>query len=83
MNLTGMTSLNILCTLVISLLSFIPLQLESSVAEGSQNDSKINSTFNFVAAGDWGCDSKAHNTVNNIQNRSPEIVLALGDLSYQ
>jgi hypothetical protein len=42
-----------------------------------------NFDFNFVAAGDWGCDSKAHDTVNNMQNKSPEIVLALGDLSYQ
>jgi calcineurin-like phosphoesterase family protein len=39
--------------------------------------------FNFVAAGDWGCDAKAHDTVNNMQNKSPAIVLALGDLSYQ
>jgi predicted phosphohydrolase len=39
--------------------------------------------FNFVAAGDWGCDTKAHDTVKNMQNKSPEIVLGLGDLSYQ
>ncbi len=39
--------------------------------------------FNFVAAGDWGCDKKAHQTVTNMQNKSPELVLALGDLSYQ
>jgi hypothetical protein len=39
--------------------------------------------FNFVAAGDWGCDKKAHETVTNMQNKSPELVLALGDLSYQ
>jgi len=39
--------------------------------------------FNFVAAGDWGCDKKAHETVSNMQNKSPELVLALGDLSYQ
>ena len=39
--------------------------------------------FNFVAAGDWGGDAKAHDTVNNMQNKSPELVLALGDLSYQ
>ena len=30
-----------------------------------------------------GCDSKVQSTVNNIRNKSPEIVLALGDLSYQ
>lgn len=61
----------------------VTLQTMMSNVEASQNDSKIISDFNFVAAGDWGCDSKAHNTVNNIQNKSPEVVLALGDLSYQ
>ena len=25
--------------------------------------------FNFVAAGNWGCDSKAQSTVNTIRNR--------------
>ena len=39
--------------------------------------------FNFVAAGDWGCDKKLHETVTNMQNKSPELVLALGNLSYQ
>ncbi len=39
--------------------------------------------FNFVAAGDWGCDLKAKKTVINMKNHSPELVLALGDLSYQ
>jgi predicted phosphodiesterase len=41
------------------------------------------SDFNFVAAGDYGCDKKAHQTVTNMQNKSPELVLVLGDLSYQ
>ncbi len=39
--------------------------------------------FNFVAAGDWGCDTKVHETVSNMQNKSPDLVLVLGDLSYQ
>jgi predicted phosphohydrolase len=50
-------------------------------AQSSAKSSNID--FNFVAAGDWGCDTKAHDTVNNMQNKSPELVLALGDLSYQ
>ena len=41
------------------------------------------SDFNFVVAGDYGCDKKAHQTVTNMQNKSPELVLVLGDLSYQ
>ncbi len=41
------------------------------------------SDFSFVAAGDWGCDEKAQRTVMNIRNKAPDLVLALGDLSYQ
>jgi hypothetical protein len=39
--------------------------------------------FNFPAVGDWGCSSNAVKTKNNINSRSPERVLALGDYSYQ
>jgi hypothetical protein len=39
--------------------------------------------FNFAAAGDWGCNSRAVDTVNNIVNKNPELVLGLGDFSYE
>jgi calcineurin-like phosphoesterase family protein len=38
--------------------------------------------FNFVAVGDWGCTSNTINTVNNIIQKNPELILALGDFSY-
>jgi hypothetical protein len=38
--------------------------------------------FNFAAAGDWACSSKAKDTVKNIIDHDSELVLALGDLSY-
>jgi hypothetical protein len=38
--------------------------------------------FNFAAAGDWACTSKAKDTVKNIIDHDSELVLALGDLSY-
>jgi hypothetical protein len=41
------------------------------------------SDFNFAAAGDWGCKSRTPDTVNNIVNKNPELVLGLGDFSYQ
>ena len=56
---------------------------------GLQNDSlngdKSNKIrdFNFVAAGDFGCSGKANRTVMGMESAKPEIVLALGDLSYQ
>src|SRR5215204_118736 len=40
------------------------------------------SDFNFAAAGDWGCKSTAYDTLNNIVNKNPELVIGLGDFSY-
>lgn len=37
--------------------------------------------FNFVAAGDYGCSKNAKNTINSMQDKKPELVLPLGDLS--
>ncbi|MGB8159631.1 MAG: discoidin domain-containing protein, partial [Nitrososphaeraceae archaeon] len=41
------------------------------------------STLNIAAAGDWGCSSQAQSTLDNIVQKTPEVVLALGDLSYK
>jgi predicted phosphodiesterase len=41
------------------------------------------SDFNFAAAGDWGCVADTKKTVNNIVDKHPELVLALGDFSYE
>ena len=38
--------------------------------------------FNFAAVGDWGCNSNTRNIVNVIVDKNPEIVLGLGDYSY-
>jgi hypothetical protein len=40
------------------------------------------SDFNFAAAGDWGCTDDTTDTVNNILGKNPELVLGLGDYSY-
>jgi hypothetical protein len=39
--------------------------------------------FNFGAGGDWGCNSNTNNTVSNIAGKHTQLVLALGDYSYQ
>ena len=52
---------------------------------GSSSTTKSSNSiggFNFAAAGDWACSSKAKDTVKNIIAHGPELVLALGDLSY-
>ncbi|MGI9012445.1 MAG: metallophosphoesterase [Nitrososphaeraceae archaeon] len=52
----------------------------------TQSIDDINTTnpnaFNFVAVGDWDCTSETKDTVDNIIDQDPELVLALGDLSY-
>ena len=50
--------------------------------EESDNNKNKKSIFNFVAVGDWDCTSETEDTVDNIIAQDPEIVLALGDLSY-
>jgi predicted phosphodiesterase len=39
--------------------------------------------YNVSAAGDWGCNDNTKNTVNNIISKNPELVLGLGDYSYE
>ncbi len=34
-------------------------------------NAQVRVSNNFVAAGDWGCDKKAHQTVANMHNKSP------------
>ena len=38
-----------------------------------------NTDFNFAAVGDWECNPNTADTIKNIQNKDPELVLALGD----
>lgn len=39
--------------------------------------------FSFVAAGDFGCTPEANRTITNMVNKNPDLMLALGDLSYE
>jgi predicted MPP superfamily phosphohydrolase len=41
------------------------------------------SDFNFAAVGDWSCNSRASETIANMKNKQPELILALGDFSYK
>src|SRR5918995_7364439 len=45
-------------------------------------DDNSNESFNFAAVGDFGCSQKAKETSANIGSKEPELVLTLGDLSY-
>jgi len=43
---------------------------------------KKRKNFNFVAAGDFGCSKNTKKTVSNMEDKKPELVLPVGDLSY-
>jgi predicted phosphodiesterase len=37
----------------------------------------------IAAVGDWACNPNTMNTLKNLESKHPDLVLALGDLSYQ
>jgi len=56
--------------------------LDATNDKSKGNDDNDDKSFNFAAAGDFGCSTNAQNTVEGIVQREPELVLPLGDLSY-
>jgi hypothetical protein len=55
----------------------------SQVAHAQTSSTVVpSSDFNFASAGDWGCKGETTETVNNIVDKTPELVLGLGDFSY-
>ena len=39
--------------------------------------------FSLATAGDWGCGPDATSTLTNILDKKPDLVLAIGDYSYE
>jgi hypothetical protein len=73
---------------VISLFPVISQENASVLATTTSSNSTSNSSnfipdFNFVAVGDWACNPNTEITTRNIVNKNPELVLGLGDYSYQ
>jgi hypothetical protein len=46
------------------------------------NATNIEQTLNFAAVGDISCRPESNKTVSNMVSKNPEVVLALGDFSY-
>ncbi|HJY10838.1 MAG TPA: metallophosphoesterase [Nitrososphaeraceae archaeon] len=59
-----------------------PFSRNTPLADPSQPIQAIED-FNFAAVGDFGCTSNTDDTVDNIVHKNPELVLALGDYSYE
>jgi glucose/arabinose dehydrogenase len=49
----------------------------------TSSSSSLLPDFNFAAVGDWECTSHTIDTVNNILDKKPELVIGLGDFSYE
>ena len=58
------------------------LEDENEEDEENEKVTRGNSIMKIAAVGDWDCNGEAKDTVKNIINQDPDIVLALGDLSY-
>ena len=50
--------------------------------DDGSNNKKKKSILNIAAVGDWDCTGETEDTVENIIEQDPELVLALGDFSY-
>jgi predicted phosphodiesterase len=54
----------------------------ASLSSGNYNNT-TNNDFNFVAVGDWSCNPNTQKVVNSIITKEPELVVNLGDNSYE
>src|SRR5919106_1542419 len=59
-----------------------PITTTTNTGTTTETPPSISTNFNFAAAGDWGCKDRTSDTVDNILDKAPEIVLGLGDYSY-
>lgn len=59
------------------------LLVETFAEEKNRQSPKMLKNFNFVAAGDFDCGDEPKRTVSGMMEKNPEIVIALGDLSYR
>src|SRR5215203_1052296 len=69
---------------VCSLLLFNQLDgFSQNNLEDLQNPFRAIADYNVVAVGDFSCNENAKNTVKNIINKDPDLLLGLGDYSYE
>ena len=57
------------------------LDIQDSTLGGNLDLDIQNSEFDFVVAGDYGCDSKTRQTIKDMEEQDTDLAFALGDLS--
>ena len=72
----------ILAAMVILSTSIEEVTTEDHFVYASPSNTSTLPGFNFAATGDWGCTSHTIDTVNNIVDKNPELILGLGDYEY-
>ena len=68
--------------ILICLLFLFCSSSQVSTVTGQDNAGQYVQKFNFVTAGDFGCGAEPNSTIEGMRKKDPEIVIALGDLSY-
>lgn len=76
------TNSTILRILVLALSAAAFGEIEKNISVKASSDAVVDYGFNIAAAGDWGCTEDAEHTLDNIVGSDPELVLGLGDYSY-
>jgi hypothetical protein len=68
-------------TIYLGLLLLTVMMLSLFSSDNNYAFGSIN--FNFAAAGDFDCNNNTKDTIENIVDKNPELVLGLGDYSYK
>jgi hypothetical protein len=72
----------ILAAMVILSTSIEEVTTEDHSVYASPSNTSTLPGFNFAAVGGWGCTPQTINTVNNILDKNPELIVGLGDYDY-
>jgi hypothetical protein len=65
--------------IILSSTSIEEVTTEDHSVYASPSNTSTLPVFNFAATGDWGCTSHTTDTVNNIVDKNPELILGLDD----
>jgi hypothetical protein len=67
----------IVAAMVILSTSIEGVTIEDHHVYASPSSTSTLPSFNFAAAGDWGCTSYTIDTVNNLVDKDPELIFGL------